>query len=137
MNAWMVEQGMLDIADGDPIALVVETALHLFRAARLPGRRGGRTCGRPSSGASSIRYRIGIFAGGRRQRRSGRRIRPRCMWTATTGGRCEIPADWRKKLEAIGLAADPRLRGVGYSSDSRAISSPAGMHLVDRADALP
>ena len=33
VNAWLVEQGLLDIQAGDPIALVVEIAMRLFLAA--------------------------------------------------------------------------------------------------------
>jgi acyl-CoA thioester hydrolase len=99
VNAWMVEQGMLDIANGDPIALVVETRCTYFAPLEFP---------QPVEvglavahlGRSSIRYRIGVFAQG--------------ADTAAAEGEfvhvvvdraerrpVEIPADWRAKLEAI------------------------------------
>ena len=99
VNAWMVEHGMLDIANGDPIALVVETRCTYLAPLEFP---------QPVEvglaviqlGRSSIRYRIGIFAEGADSAaaegefvhvvvdRAGRRP-------------VEIPADWRAKLEAI------------------------------------
>ncbi|HEX6217673.1 MAG TPA: acyl-CoA thioesterase, partial [Sphingomicrobium sp.] len=36
VNAWMVEQGLLDIAHGDPIALVVETSCSYFASLAFP-----------------------------------------------------------------------------------------------------
>ena len=36
VNAWMVEQGMLDIANGDPIGLVVQTHCIYFAPLAFP-----------------------------------------------------------------------------------------------------
>ena len=46
VNAWLVEQGMLDIANGDPIALVVETRCTYCSPARLSANGRGRPGGR-------------------------------------------------------------------------------------------
>jgi acyl-CoA thioester hydrolase len=99
VNAWMVEQGMLDIANGDPIALVVETRCTYSAPLEFPQPvEVGLAVA--DLGRSSIRYRIGVFAQG--------------ADTAAAEGEfvhvvvdraerrpVEIPADWRAKLEAI------------------------------------
>ena len=99
VNGWLIEQGLLDIANGDPIALVVETRCIFFAPLAFPEeveiglhvaelRR------------SSIRYRIGVFGVGNGTAaaqgefvhvvvdRAGRRP-------------VEIPRNWRVALEAI------------------------------------
>jgi acyl-CoA thioester hydrolase len=99
VNAWMVEQGMLNIANGDPIALVVETRCTYAAPLAFPGDVDvGLTVLR--LGRSSIRYRIGVFAAGSDNaaaegdfvhvvvRRGSRRP-------------VELPNEWRVKLEAI------------------------------------
>jgi acyl-CoA thioester hydrolase len=99
VNAWMIEQGMLDIAAGDPIALVVETRCTFFAPLAFPEPvEVGLAIAK--LGTSSIRYRIGIFAKGSETAaaegefvhvvvdRAGRRP-------------VQIPADWRMKLEKL------------------------------------
>ena len=99
VNAWMVEQGMLDITNGDPIALVVETRCTYAAPLEFPQPvEVGLAVA--DLGRSSIRYRIGIFAEG--------------AGTAAAEGEfvhvvvdreqrrpAAIPDDWRAKLEAI------------------------------------
>jgi len=46
VNAWMVDQGMLEIANGDPIALVVETRCTYAAPLTFPEKRGRRPCRR-------------------------------------------------------------------------------------------
>ena len=99
VNAWMVEQGLLDIAQGDPIALVVATSCTFFAPLTFPQNvEVGLTA--TQIGRSSIRYRIGVFADGadtaaaqgefvhvtvdRESRRS-----------------VAVPEDWQVKLDAI------------------------------------
>ena len=99
VNAWMVEQGLLDIARGDPIALVVATSCTFFAPLTFPQNvEVGLTA--TQIGRSSIRYRIGVFADGadtaaaqgefvhvtvdRESRRS-----------------VAVPEDWQVKLDAI------------------------------------
>ena len=99
VNAWMVEQEMLDIAAGDPIALVVETSCSYFASLAFPeiveiGLAVSQL------GTSSIRYRIGIFAAG--------------AGTAAAAGEfvhvvvdrarrrpVAIPEEWRTSLETL------------------------------------
>lgn len=63
VNAWMVEQGMLDIAAGDPIALVVETRCTYFVPLSFP-RDVEVGLSVVELGRSSVRYRIGVFGDG-------------------------------------------------------------------------
>lgn len=63
VNAWLVDQGLLDIADGDPIALVVETRCTYFDSLSFPHDvEVGLTVAQV--GRSSVRYRIGVFGQG-------------------------------------------------------------------------
>ena len=66
VNAWLVEQGLLDIRHGNPIALVVETRCAYFAPLEFPQEvEVGLAVS--SVGRSSVRYRIGIFAAGEEQ----------------------------------------------------------------------
>ena len=99
VNAWMVEQGMLDIANGDPIALVVETRCTYAAPLEFP---------EPVEvglyvaelGRSSIHYRIGVFGEGS-ARPAGEGEFVHVVVDRSTRRPTEIPADWRQKLEAI------------------------------------
>lgn len=99
VNGWLVEQGMLDIEQGDPICLVVETRCSYFAPLAFP-QDVEVGIAVAQLGKSSIRYRIGVFATGAEMaaaqgefvhvvvNRAGRRP-------------VGIPAPWRAKLEAI------------------------------------
>ena len=99
MNAWLIGQGMLDIANGDPIGLVVETRCSYFAPLAFPadvevGLRAAEV------GRSSIRYRIGIFAvGAERAAAQGEFVH--VVVDRTNRRPTAIPDDWRLKLEAI------------------------------------
>ncbi len=99
VNAWLVSEGLLDIAAGDPIALVAETRCTYLAPLAFPQSVDvGLAVVR--LGGSSIRYRIGVFAAGSETAaadgefvhvvvdRSSRRPVP-------------IPDDWRARLESI------------------------------------
>ena len=61
VNGWLVERGLLDIAAGDPIALVVETRCSYFAPLSFPAPvEVGLAVA--ELGRSSVRYRIGVFA---------------------------------------------------------------------------
>ena len=99
VNAWMVEQGMLDIENGDPIALVVETRCTYAAPLAFPEPvEIGLAVA--ELGRSSIRYRIGIFA-----KKTGNAAAEgefvHVVVDRLTRRPVEIPADWRQKLEAI------------------------------------
>ena len=63
VNAWLIDAGLLDIANGDPIGLVVETGCRYAAPLSYP---------QPVEvglavehiGGSSVRYRLGVFAVG-------------------------------------------------------------------------
>ena len=98
VNGWMVEQGMLDIENGDPIALVVETRCAYFAPLEFPQ---DVDVGLAVSelGRSSIRYRIGVFGDADLTAAHGEFVH--VVVHRETRRPVEIPADWRKKLEAI------------------------------------
>lgn len=63
VNAWLIEQGVLDIHGGQTIGLVIETQCNYFAPLAFPqsvdaGIRVGRL------GSSSVRYEVGLFAQG-------------------------------------------------------------------------
>ena len=99
VNAWMVEQGMLDIERGDPIALVVETRCTYAAPLAFPQvvEIGLAVA---ELGRSSIRYRIGIFAEGMDSAAADGEF-VHVVVDRSTRRPVEIPADWRKKLEAV------------------------------------
>jgi len=63
VNVWLIEAGLLDVAGGDPIGLVVETGCRYAQPLSYPEPvEVGLTV--DTIGSSSVRYRIGIFAKG-------------------------------------------------------------------------
>ena len=99
VNAWMIEQGMLEIASGDPIALVVETRCTYAAPLTFPETvEIGLAVAQ--LGRSSIRYRIGVFAeGGDAAAAEGEFVH--VVVDRSTRRPVQIPRDWREKLEAI------------------------------------
>ena len=99
VNAWLVDAGLLDIAHGDPIGLVVETRCAYFAALAFPQQvEVGIAIER--LGSSSVTYRLGIFAEG--------------VGSAAAEGEfthvyvdrvsrkpTPLPDDWRAKLETL------------------------------------
>ena len=99
VNAWMVDQGMLDIASGDPIALVVETRCTYAAPVAFP-QDVDVGLGVAQLGRSSIRYRIGVFAeGSDAAAAEGEFVH--VVVDRATRRPVEIPTDWRMKLDAI------------------------------------
>jgi acyl-CoA thioester hydrolase len=99
VNAWMVEQGMLDIDGGDPIALVVETRCTYASPLAFP-QPVEIGLAVAELGRSSIRYRIGIFAEGAAiAAAEGEFVH--VVVDRSTRRPVEIPANWRAKLKAI------------------------------------
>jgi acyl-CoA thioester hydrolase len=63
VNAWLIEAGLLDLAAGDPIGLVVETGCRYARPLAFPEVvEVGLAV--EHLGTSSVRYRLGVFARG-------------------------------------------------------------------------
>ena len=99
VNAWMVEQAMLDIEHGDPIGLVVETRCSYFAPLAFPQDvEVGLAVAH--LGRSSIRYRIGVFAeSSDRAAAQGEFVH--VVVDRATRRPTEIPESWRRSLEAI------------------------------------
>ena len=99
VNAWLVEQGLLDIADGDPICLVVETRCSYAAPLAFPEPvEVGLAVA--ELGRSSVRYRIGVFsAGSDSAAAEGEFVH--VLVDRTTRRPVELPANWRAKLESI------------------------------------
>ena len=99
VNAWMVAQGMLDIAWGDPIALVVETRCSYFAPLEFPEDvEVGLAVAQ--LGRSSIHYRIGVFGAGDEQAAAQGEFVHVVVDRASRRA-VEIPSGWRAKLETI------------------------------------
>lgn len=63
VNAWLIEAGLLDVATGDPIGLVVETRCRYARSISYPDPvEIGLAIDR--LGTSSVTYRLGAFVPG-------------------------------------------------------------------------
>ena len=60
VNQWLVEHGLLDIADGDPIGIVVETGCRYFAPLAYPGEV-EVLLAIARIGNSSTTYRLGVF----------------------------------------------------------------------------
>jgi acyl-CoA thioester hydrolase len=99
VNAWMIAQGMLDIAAGDPIGLVVETRCTFFAPLAFPQDvEVGLAVA--NLGRSSIRYRIGIFGDGQKGA-SAQGEFVHVVVDRASRRPVEIPRSWRRALEAI------------------------------------
>jgi acyl-CoA thioester hydrolase len=99
VNAWLVQQGLLDIENGDPIALVVETRCSYFAPLAFPEPVNvGLAVGQ--LGRSSVRYRIGVFAAGAESAAAHGEF-VHVLVDRTSRRPVEMPQNWRRALEAI------------------------------------
>ena len=99
VNAWLVEQGLLDIQTGDPIALVAETRCSYFSPLAFPqdvdvGLAVSRL------GRSSVRYRIGVF-GADSDTAAAQGEFVHVMVDRSSRRPVEMPQNWRCALETI------------------------------------
>ncbi len=99
VNAWLVEQDLLDIQSGDPIALVAETGCSFFAPLEFPqdvdiGLAVARL------GRSSVRYRIGVFGDGADQPAAQGEF-VHVLVDRATRRPVEIPGKWRSALQSI------------------------------------
>ena len=99
VNAWLIEQGLLDIAAGDPIGLVVETGCRYAAPLAYPEPvEIGLAV--ETLGSSSVRYRLGVFAKG-----SGAPAAEGFFVHVYVGRDSRrpvpLPAAWRAALDAI------------------------------------
>jgi acyl-CoA thioester hydrolase len=99
VNAWLVEQGMLDIEHGDPIGLVVGTSCTFFAPLAFPQEvEVGLAVAELRR--SSIRYRIGIF-GCESASAAAQGEFVHVVVDRASRRPVEIPAEWRSRLESI------------------------------------
>jgi acyl-CoA thioester hydrolase len=99
VNAWLIEQGMLDVERGDPIGLVASTRCSYFAPLAFPQDvEVGLAVA--EIGRSSIRYRIGVF-GAEEESAAAQGEFVHVVVDRATRKPVEIPADWRSKLAAI------------------------------------
>ena len=99
VNGWLVEQGLLDIQGGDPIALVVETRCAYFAPLEFP-RDVDVGLAVSQLGRSSMRYRVGVFAPDAEEAAAQGEF-VHVMVDRNMRRPVEIPPTWRIALEAI------------------------------------
>jgi acyl-CoA thioester hydrolase len=99
VNGWLVEQGLLDIQAGDPIALVAETRCAYLAPLAFPQEvEVGLAVA--ELGRSSVRYRIGVFAIGTEQAAAQGEF-VHVLVDRATRRPVDVPNSWRSALEAI------------------------------------
>lgn len=99
VNAWLVEQALLDIEAGDPIALVAETRCSYFAPLAFPQDVDvGLTVAQ--LGRSSVRYRIGVFASGE-DKAAAQGEFVHVLVDRKSRRSVPMPDRWRSALEAI------------------------------------
>jgi len=101
VNAWLIENGLLDIEHGDPIGLVVETGCRYAGSLTYP-EPVEIGLGVERLGGSSVTYRLGVFA------RGTAAAAAEGHFTHVYVGResrrpVPLPGLWRAKLEGIRL----------------------------------
>jgi acyl-CoA thioester hydrolase len=99
VNAWLIEQGLLDIWAGDPIGLVVETGCRYARPLAYP-QPVDVGLSVESLGKSSVRYRLGVFA------KNEPEAAAEGYFVHVYVGRdsrrpVELPSEWRRRFEQI------------------------------------
>ena len=99
VNGWLIEAGLLDIAGGDPIGLVVETGCRYAAPLSYPAAvEVGLAV--TKLGRSSVTYHLGVFAGGAEEAAAEGHFTH--AYVDRAGRRpVELPTAWRAKLEAI------------------------------------
>lgn len=101
VNAWLIEAGLLDIATGDPIGLVVETGCRYAGSLTYP-EPVEIGFGVERLGNSSVTYRLGVFAKGDDEPAAEGHF-VHVYVDRETRRPVELPLAWRAQLEAIGL----------------------------------
>lgn len=105
VNAWLIEQGHLDLAGSESVGLVVETACTYFESVAFPETiEAGIAV--EKLGRSSVTYRIGIF------RRGGEQAAAQGRFTHVYVGRASqkptpIPDGLRGALQALTASGAP------------------------------
>ena len=104
VNAWLIEAGLLDLADGDPIGLVVETGCRYARPIAYP-EPVEVGLGVEHVGRSSVRYRLGVFAKGSDEAAAeGHFVH---VYVGRNGRRpAGLPQQWRERMESVRLKGE-------------------------------
>jgi acyl-CoA thioester hydrolase len=99
VNAWLIEQGLLDVVGGDPIGLVVETGCRYAKPLTYPQPiEVGLAV--ESVGTSSVRYRLGVFA--RQDDEAAAEGHFVHVYVGRESRRpAELPPAWRQAFESI------------------------------------
>ena len=99
MNGWLIGAGLLDVAAGDPIGLVVATACDYFAPLAFPGQvELGLAVER--LGASSVTYRLGVFATGTDEPAAQGRFTHACVGRENRRP-VPLPEQWRVALGTL------------------------------------
>jgi len=99
VNNWLIGAGLLDLANGDPIGLVVETNCRYARSITYPEPvEIGLALTR--LGSSSVTYRLGAFVPGQEDAAA------EALFTHVYVGRdsrrpAPLPVAWREQLESL------------------------------------
>jgi acyl-CoA thioester hydrolase len=110
VNAMLVDEGLLDITGGDPIALVVGTSCDYFAPLSFPGEvEVGLAVA--ELGRSSVRYRLGVFAPGTQEAAASG------SFTHVAVSRWDRrpvpwPDDWRATFNQLVVPAEAGTSGV-------------------------
>ncbi|MFL6862614.1 MAG: acyl-CoA thioesterase [Allosphingosinicella sp.] len=104
VNAWLIEAGLLDLARGDPIGLVVETGCRYAHPLAYPETVDvGLAVER--LGTSSVRYRLGVFAAGEAQA-AAEGVFVHVYVARDTRRPVPLPQVWRERLAPLCLPND-------------------------------
>jgi acyl-CoA thioester hydrolase len=101
VNAWLIEQGLLDLEEGDPIGLVVETGCRYARPLAYP-QDIDIGLAVESIGRSSVRYALGIFGQGEKEAAAEGFLVHVYVGRASRAP-TDIPTEWKNQLEEIRL----------------------------------
>ena len=105
VNAWLIEQGLLDVAGGDPIGVVVETGCRYASPLSYP-QPVDIGLAVESLGKSSVCYRLGVFS------KSSSEAAAEGHFVHVYVGRdsrrpAGLPDAWRRALERIRNPSSP------------------------------
>ena len=101
VNAWLIDSGLLDVAAGDPIGLVVETGCRYERSLSYP-QPVELGLGIEHVGRSSVRYRLGVFAVGDEEASAeGHFVH---VYVGRDSRRpVDLPSAWRERFATIAM----------------------------------
>ncbi len=100
VNAWLVDQRLLDLADGGVIGLVVDTRCSYFAPLTFP-RPVEVGIALDHLGTSSVRYRVGVFDVGH-AKTAAHGAFTHVYVDRQTRRPVTLPAAWREALESLG-----------------------------------